>query len=161
MVRAVIVMVMMVVLAVIRMMMMAMPVIMGMTIRLVLSVVSFFVTAALHGLLKILRTVRMIMILTERPLIQQRIALVYTRGRAIGILHRRRPGIVMEMIKQFGVGPTQCDTAILRGKGTVIDIGWTPEIAPGGDVAKLHHPGSAPQMVALLRAAGKVVPGIF
>ena len=131
-VRTVAIMVMMLVLATIRMMMMAVPVIMRMAIRLVLSVVSFLITPTQHGLLKIFRAVGVVVIFTERPLIQQWIALVYTRGRTISILHRRRPGVVMEVVKQLGVSPTQCNTAIFRGKGTVVDIGGAPEIATGG-----------------------------
>ena len=56
----------------------------------------------------------------------------------------------MEVIVQMGIGPANGDDAMLAVKGSVVDVGWPPEISTGRHVAKLHHPGSPPDVVDLL-----------
>jgi len=37
-------------------------------------------------------------------------------GRAVLILHRRGPWVVMEVVEQLGVHPPECNTAVFAGK---------------------------------------------
>lgn len=77
--RTIVIMVMVVMLAVRVVMVVTMPVVMGMPIGFVLGIVSLLVSTSLHGLLKILRAVGVIVVFAEGPLVQQRIALVDAR----------------------------------------------------------------------------------
>ena len=103
-------------------------------------------------LLEILWTMRVIVILTDRPFIQQRIALIQTRPGTILVFNWGRPGIVMEMVEQLGVNAPESDTAQLTGKGAMINIGRAPEIPSGRNITKLHHPGGSPQVIGFLGA---------
>ena len=103
---------MVVMLTVIIMMMVPVPMVVGFTVALVcFTIMASIISATLHGLFKILGTVRMIVILAEGPLVEQRIALVNTRKGTIRVLYRGAPGIVVEVVEQLGVGTPQRDTA--------------------------------------------------
>ena len=58
------------------MVMMTVPMIVAVAVRFMLGIVPLFVTPSLHGLLEIFRPVRVIVVLTQHPLIQQGVALV-------------------------------------------------------------------------------------
>ena len=55
----------------------------------------------------------------------------------------------MEVIVQMGIGPANGDDPTLAVEGSVVDVGWSPEVTTGRQVTKLHHPGSAPDVVGL------------
>src|SRR5210317_1723843 len=107
---------------------MAVPVVVGLAFGLeLLQIMAFLVTAAHHGVLEILGAVGVVVILTEGPLVQQRVALVDTRLGAVRILYRGAPGVVVEMVEQLGVSATQGNTTVFRSKSTVVDVRRPPE----------------------------------
>ena len=128
------------------------PVIVELAVSRTVGLVVVVQAASLHGVLEVFRTMGMVVIETDHPLVQLRVPLVHARCGAVGVLHRVGPGIVMEVIKQSGVCATQGDTAIFGGKSPVVDVGRTPEVTAGGNLTELHHPGGAPQVIGLLRA---------
>lgn len=60
--------------AVVVVVVMAVPVIMPMAVTLVFGVVTAFITSSRHKHLEVLRTVGMVMVLAEGPVIQQRVS---------------------------------------------------------------------------------------
>ena len=87
------------------MMMMSVPVIMAMAVALVRGIVALLVAAARHKHLKVLGAVRMVMVLTESPVVEQWVARQQPGLGAIRIFYRGRPGVVMEMVEELGVDP--------------------------------------------------------
>ena len=62
----------------------------------------------------------------------------------------------MEVDEKLGVDPAQCDTAILRRKGAVVDVCRSPEVTSRWHIAKLRYPRGAPEVVPLF---GTVIVG--
>ena len=50
---------------------------------------------------------------------------------------------------QMGIGPANGDDAIFAVEGSVVDVGWTPEVASCWQITKLHHPGFTPNVIGL------------
>ena len=105
---------MVVVLAVVLMMVVPVPVVVGFPVGLMrLTVMASVLTTSLHGLFEILGTVWMVVVLTEGPVVEQRITLVDAGKGAVRVLYRGTPGIVMKVVEQLGVCAPQRDTAEL------------------------------------------------
>ncbi len=62
------------------------------------------------------------------------------------------PRIEVEVVVQLAVGAADRQRAELAAEGAVVDVRRAPEVAAGRQVAELHHPGRAPDVVRLLRA---------
>ena len=92
---------------------MTVPVIVPMAVTLVLGVMTVLITPSGHKHLKVLRTVGMVVIFAEGPVVQQRVSGKQPRLRAFRILYWCAPRVVVEVIEQLGVDPAQRNTACL------------------------------------------------
>ena len=91
-------------------------------------------------ILKILRTMRMVVAIRLHPFIQLRSLAIQVCSGTQLVLIGIGPRIVMEVVVQLRVGTTECDRAELAAECTVVDIFRTPEISTGRQITKLHHP---------------------
>ena len=49
----------------------------------------------------------------------------------------------------MGIGPANGDDSIFAVEGSVVDVGWTPEVPACWQITKLHHPGFTPNVIGL------------
>ena len=92
----------------------------------------------------------MVVVLGQDPLVHGRPLSRPTGCRTLRVFLWRRIRIMMEMVVQIAVGTANGENAMLRGEAPVVDIGRPPEVATGGEIAELHHPGRAPDVIGLL-----------
>ena len=60
--------------------------------------------------------------------------------------------VEVEVVVQRSIGAAEGQDAMLARERAVVDVRRTPEVAAGGQIPELHHPGRSPDVVRLLRA---------
>ena len=86
------------------------------------------------------------------PLVELRVAVEQAARGAFLVLFDVGPRIEVEVVVELGIRAPDGEDAELGGERAVVDVRRAPEVAAGRQVAELHHPGGAPDVVRLLTA---------
>lgn len=94
----------------------------------------------------------MIMLMLSRPLEKLGLLSMQHSDSAMCIFIWIRPWVVVKIIVEFAINPSQGYTAVFRPKTAMIDVGGTPKITSRWQLSKLHHRAITIDMVSLFCA---------